>query len=156
MYCTERKNSDIECIEYMSGGHGLEAGDRRPTAERPAPPHALTAEERARILEVANEPRFAEVPPARIVPMLADDGVYLGSESRFHQVLKAEGQAAPRPGQGPAGRKAADDAHRHGAESGWVLGQDLPDDRDRRGLVLPLPDPRHLPPQDRRLGGTGP
>ena len=45
---------------------------------------------------VANEPRFAAVPPARIVPMLADDGVYLASESTFSRVLRDEGQAAHR------------------------------------------------------------
>ena len=44
--------------------------------------HALTAEERQRLLAVANEPRFADMPRARIVPMLArPEGVYLASES---------------------------------------------------------------------------
>ena len=43
------------------------------------PSHALSPQERAALLVVANEPRFASVPPARIVPMLADEGVYLGS-----------------------------------------------------------------------------
>jgi putative transposase len=67
-------------------------GDRRPDAVRPAPSHALTKEERARIVAVANEPRFAETPPARIVPVLADEGVYIASESSFHRVLRAHGQ----------------------------------------------------------------
>jgi putative transposase len=67
-------------------------GDQRPDAIRPAPSHALTEEERARIVEVANEPRFAETPPARIVPALADEGVYIASESSFHRVLRAHGQ----------------------------------------------------------------
>ena len=44
------------------------------------------------MLAVANEPRFAAVPPARIVPMLADEGIYLASESTFSRVLKAQGQ----------------------------------------------------------------
>ena len=38
--------------------------------------------------------RFAAVPPARKVPMLADEGVYLASESSFAQVLRDEGQTA--------------------------------------------------------------
>jgi len=67
-------------------------GDRRPDAVRPAPSHALTEEERARIVVVANEARFAETPPARIVPVLADEGVYIASESSFHRVLRAHGQ----------------------------------------------------------------
>jgi putative transposase len=36
---------------------------------RPTPSHALTEAERAEVLRVANEPRFADMPPARIVPM---------------------------------------------------------------------------------------
>lgn len=45
---------------------------------------------------VANEPRSASVPPARIVPMLTDEGVYIASESRFARVLRSEGQNAHR------------------------------------------------------------
>ena len=67
-------------------------GDRRPTADRPIPSHALSEAERARIVEVANEPRFAETPPARIVPALADEGIYIASESSFHRVLRERGQ----------------------------------------------------------------
>jgi putative transposase len=69
-----------------------DGGDQRPDAIRSAPSHALTEEERARIVEVANEPRFAETPPAQIVPALADEGVYIASESSFHRVLRAHGQ----------------------------------------------------------------
>ncbi|GLC96476.1 hypothetical protein Tamer19_58850 [Cupriavidus sp. TA19] len=77
---------------------GLVVGDRRPEAERPTPAHALSIEERERILAVANEPRFADMPPARIVPMLADEGVYLASESSFGRVLRAHGQTRHRGG----------------------------------------------------------
>ena len=83
---------DPRTLQRWQKNDGLTRGDRRPDAIRPAPSHALTEEERARIVEVANEPRFAEVPPARIVPMLADEGVYIASESSFHRVLRAHGQ----------------------------------------------------------------
>ena len=52
----------------------------------------MSEAERARIIEVANQPRFAETPPARIVPALADEGIYLASEASFHRVLRAHGQ----------------------------------------------------------------
>ena len=52
----------------------------------------MTQAERARIVAIANEPRFADMPPARIVPILADEGTYLASESSFHRVLRAHGQ----------------------------------------------------------------
>ena len=75
---------------------GLVSGDGRPLAVRAAPSHALSEAERAWVLAVANEPRFAAVPPARIVPLLADEGIYLASESSFSRVLKAHGQTAHR------------------------------------------------------------
>lgn len=70
--------------------------DRRPEAVRPVPAHALSAQERAQILDVANAPQYAELPPAQIVPRLADEGRYLGSESSFHRVLRQAGQSQRR------------------------------------------------------------
>jgi putative transposase len=70
--------------------------DRRPEAVRPTPSHALSEAERARIVQLANEPRFASTPPARIVPALADEGVYVASEASFHRVLRAHGQMTRR------------------------------------------------------------
>lgn len=75
---------------------GLHCADARPHAVRPIPAHALSEQERARILQVANEPRFAELPPARIVPTLADEGTYIASESSFSRVLRAHGQTRHR------------------------------------------------------------
>jgi transposase InsO family protein len=72
------------------------------------PSHALTEAERARIIEVVNQPRFAETPPARIVAILADQGVYIASEASFYRVLRAAGQMhrrgrarSPRPTRPP-------------------------------------------------------
>ena len=83
---------DVRTLQRWQAGDGLTQGDRRPDAARPPPAHALSEAERARIIAVANEPRFADTPPARIVPALADEGVYLASESSFHRVLRAHGQ----------------------------------------------------------------
>ena len=83
---------DARTAQRWKTGDGLSHGDHRVNAVRPVPSHALSEAERARIIEVANEPRFADVPPARIVPMLADKGIYLASESSFHRVLRAHGQ----------------------------------------------------------------
>jgi transposase InsO family protein len=87
---------DLRTLQRWQARRGLIAGDGRPQAARPTPSHALSPEERAALLAVANEPRFASVPPARIVPMLADEGMYLGSESSMARVLKAHGQNARR------------------------------------------------------------
>jgi len=87
---------DVRTLQRWKGRQGLTAGDGRPQAVHPTPSHALSPQERAALLAVANEPRFASVPPARIVPMLADEDVYLGSESSMARVLKAHGQNARR------------------------------------------------------------
>ena len=88
----------LRTLQRWRAGDGLVAGDGRPQAQRPLPSHALSSLERAQLLSVANEARFSAVPPARIVPMLADEGVYLASESSFSRVLREQGQSAHRAG----------------------------------------------------------
>ena len=83
---------DASTLRRWQAGAGLRQGDRRPDADRPLPSHALSEAERTLIIAVANEPRFADTPPARIVPALADEGIYITSESSFHRVLRAHGQ----------------------------------------------------------------
>lgn len=57
---------------------------------RTKPSNALTAEERARVLAIANSIEYANLPPGQIVPRLADSGVYVASESTFYRILKTE------------------------------------------------------------------
>ncbi len=83
---------DARTLQRWNAGAGLTRGDCRPDANHPVPSHALSGTERAQIIAVANEPRFADTPPARIVPALADEGIYIASESSFHRVLRAHGQ----------------------------------------------------------------
>lgn len=96
---------DLRTLQRWKAHAGLERGDGRPGAVRPTPAHALTPQERQRLLSVANEPRFADMPPARIVPALADEGVYLASESSFSRVLRAADQTSHR-GRAHAPRKS--------------------------------------------------
>ena len=83
---------ELRTLQRWNASDGLVRGDGRPLAVRPIPGHALSEVERVHLLA----PRFAAVPPARIVPMLADEGIYLASESTFSRVLKAQGQTAHR------------------------------------------------------------
>ena len=66
--------------------------DARPDALRPEPTNKLSEKERSRILAVCHEPRFADAPPSQIVPALADEGTYIGSESSVYRVLRAAGE----------------------------------------------------------------
>jgi len=83
---------DARTLQRWETNGGLRDGDARPRAVRPVRSHALSTQEHEQILRVANEPRFAALPPARIVPTLADEGVYIASESSFSRVLRAHGQ----------------------------------------------------------------
>lgn len=102
---------DPRTLQRWQNGEGLTSGDARPRAVRPASAHALSEAERQRIVQVANEPRFAELPPARIVPMLADEGTYIASESSFNRVLRAHGQARHRGRSKPPQRKRPPSTH---------------------------------------------
>lgn len=57
-----------------------------------APANKLTAIERQRIIQTANKPEYADLPPGKIVPKLADKGAYIASESTFYRVLKEVNQ----------------------------------------------------------------
>lgn len=70
--------------------------DARPNAIRPTPTNKLSPKETALILKTCNEEEFASYPPGYIVPTLADDNRYIGSESTFYRVLKKAGQLADR------------------------------------------------------------
>ena len=50
----------------------------------------LSHDERRQILAIANEPEFARMPPSQIVPILADRGCYVASESSFYRVLHSD------------------------------------------------------------------
>ena len=86
----------VRTLQRWQTQDGAIKADARPQAVRPTPSHALSEAERAEVLSVANEPRFADQPPARIVPALADEGRYVASESTFYRVLRAQDQNAHR------------------------------------------------------------
>lgn len=85
----------LRTFERWIQGGGL-AQDRRPLCARPNPANKLSIAERAQVLRVVNEPRFANLPPTQIVPILADEGRYLASESTLYRILRAENQLAQR------------------------------------------------------------
>lgn len=88
---------------------GKEAEDARrgPTT---APGNKLSPDERRRILEMVNSPRFRDVSPNQIVPRLADEGRYLGSEATLHRILREEELLAHR-GRAKAPERRRPNAH---------------------------------------------
>lgn len=52
-----------------------------------SPAHKLTDEERDTIVRIATSPEYRDLSPRQIVPLLADKGEYVASESSFYRVL---------------------------------------------------------------------
>ena len=77
--------------------------DQRPIADRSEPNNKLTEQEQQAILETCNQEEYANLAPCQIVPILADNGQYIASESSFYRVLKANNQLTHRGKAKPKG-----------------------------------------------------
>jgi transposase InsO family protein len=55
-----------------------------------APANKITESEKALIIKTSVSAAFVNLSPHQIVPRLADDGIYIASESTFYRVLKFE------------------------------------------------------------------
>lgn len=75
--------------------------DKRKMADRIVV-NKLTLEEKKEVLNIANSQRFQDLPPCKIVPMLADEKIYIASESSFYRILKEENQLTHRGKSRPA------------------------------------------------------
>lgn len=86
--------------------NGSVAVDQRPYIEQVKQSHQLTQEEEDAILTLCCQPEYQSLPPSQIVPLLADQGRYLASESSFYRVLKKHRQLNHRGRMQPTRRIA--------------------------------------------------
>jgi transposase InsO family protein len=82
---------ELACKELGLSGRtirrwGLGGKDGRSEAGV-APAHKLTSTEKDTIVEFATSAEYRELSPCQIVPLLADQGIYVASESSFYRVL---------------------------------------------------------------------
>lgn len=75
--------------ELDISGQGFSV-DRRKGAPREVA-HRLTSNERQRVIDSVNDPRFADLTPAQIVAILAEERIYVGSESTIYRIMRQEG-----------------------------------------------------------------
>ena len=131
---------------WRTDGAGTVRADRRPTAVRPRPKRRLSAAERAAVLQAANSPAFASLPPSQIVPKLADQGRYVVSESTFYRVLKGADplQHTRRRGPHTCAPSSSHQSLCDGPQSSVVLGHHLAARRHQGDLLLLVHDPRYL------------
>jgi len=90
--CTEAGIDRRTLARWTHGADDEIRIDGRPGAVRARPCNALSAHERAALLGACHQPRFADAPPGQIVPTLADEGCYLGSESTMYRLLRQAGE----------------------------------------------------------------
>lgn len=74
----------------------VEPDGRKPASVGRAPANKISPQERTEVMAIANQTRFADLPPSQIVPALADEGRYIASESTFYRVLRSEDQLTHR------------------------------------------------------------
>jgi len=86
-------------LQRWSDANGGEDGRRGPQTE---PANKLSAAEREQVVEIANSPQYRDLSPKQIVPRLADEGVYVASESTVYRVLREQDQMAHRERSRPA------------------------------------------------------
>jgi len=77
-------------------------GDDMRMGPKTKPANSLTEAEQAEVLRLVNSEEFRNLSPKQIVPILADRGVYVASESSIERLLKKHDQKTHR---GPKRRK---------------------------------------------------
>ena len=99
---------------------GQDIGDDGRAGPKHPPANKLTAQERARVLEIANAPENRDLSPQQIVCRLATQGEYVASESTFSRVLREEKQMGHRePSQPPKKRHRPEEYVATGPNQVW-------------------------------------
>jgi len=76
-------------------------GEDRRAGPATTPKNKLSDTERSAVIELVNRPEYRNLSINQIVPVLADRGVYVASESTMYRILRDEGQAAHRSASRP-------------------------------------------------------
>jgi len=82
-------NISVRTYERWVSEGGIKE-DQRPIVTRPEPKNKLTTEERNEIITILKKEEFVDLPPSQIVPKLADQCIYIASESSFYLILREQ------------------------------------------------------------------
>lgn len=101
---------DVRTIQRWKASSGRGDGRRGPLTR---PGNSLTSDEKAQVLRIVNSPCYRDLSPKQIVPLLAEQGTYIASESTIYRLLRErdqvhrrDGARAPRPHRKPRELKA--------------------------------------------------
>ena len=107
----------VRTLERWAKADSLQ--DRRKTIKR-IPKNKLTKEQRAMVIATANSAIYRDLPPCKIVPLLADEGKYIASESTFYRILRQENQLTHRQLSRPAKHHRPDACEARGPNQVWT------------------------------------
>lgn len=91
----------VRTLQRWRDEQGTVCEDARPQRDF-VPNNKLSEAEREQMLAIANSQEFASLPPSQFVPMLAERGEYIASESSFYRVLREAKQLKHRLASRPA------------------------------------------------------
>ena len=86
---------------------------------RAVPGNKLSDDERVQIVNILESPEFADSNPNQIVPKLADQGIYLGSEATMYRILRELKMNIHRQSSLPAKRHSPDPLIANGPNQLW-------------------------------------
>ena len=94
-------------------------GDRRGGPNTP-PANSLSEAEKGLVVSVATSPQFQDLSPAQIVPIMAEDGVYIASEASFYRILREKKMLAHRSSARPASHSRPKEYEATGPNQVWT------------------------------------
>ena len=106
----------VKTIQRWRKPGGGEDGRHGPQT---VPANKLSIEERQAILDTVNSPQWRDLSPNQIVPRLADQEIYLASESTMYRILREEKQLAHREPSKPATSRRPDEHEATGPNQVW-------------------------------------
>ncbi len=68
---------------------GPDKGDQR-AGPKSKPANSLSEAEKMLVVAVASSPWFRDLTPSQRVPILAESGIYIGSEASFYRILRQQ------------------------------------------------------------------
>ena len=104
----------VERWEKENGYH-----DKRQLVKR-VPANQLSKEQRDMVISTANNETYRDLPPCKIVPLLADAGTYIASESTFYRILRAEKQLTHRLSSRPSKHQRPEPYEAQGPNQVWT------------------------------------
>lgn len=107
----------VRTLERWEKDNGLQ--DHRQLVTR-TPKNKLTQEQRDMVIATANDAVYRDLPPCKIVPLLADAGYYIASESTFYRVLRVENQLKHRLRSRPAKHNRPHEYAARGPNKVWT------------------------------------